>query len=175
MATIAACKFERFGMVASVKTDDKMLISRDAALRQLHEGAAPTIDRLAAAAGKSAVWLQRLADREGWQAMPEASAMQARLALMSRRIIALLDEPDDEVLLGKQRLDAISALLRAIDRLKSILDEMAPQEPLGTASEASMIDAFAAIDERIEQLAHAYAKKLVEEKTETGSGNGGNV
>jgi hypothetical protein len=157
-------------LISEVEEPLTIAVGRNTALRQLHEGAAPNVERLAHAAGKSALWLQRLVNREKWEGVPEPKAMARRLAVLSRRIIALLDEPDDDVLLGKSRIDAITALLRAVDRLKLILDEMEPQHVPSTPSEASIIDAFSAIDQRIEQLAHAYAERLVKEQTEAGLG-----
>jgi hypothetical protein len=149
------------------------LLDRDDALRQLHEGAAATIARLAAASGLTPEHLSRLAGRNGWRPVEEGAALKARLAVLARRIVDLLDEPDEDILLSKQRLDAISALLRAVDRLKDVIDAADPERQAGENSEAAIRQTFASIDNRIEQLAHAYAEKLVAKQSDQGGSGGG--
>jgi hypothetical protein len=87
--------------------------------------------------------------------------MRRRLTVLSDRVLALMEEPDDDALLAKTRLDAITSLLKAIDRLKAAILDLDDEVVLEN-DEAEITTAFAAIDQRIEDLAQAYAKKLVE-------------
>jgi hypothetical protein len=146
---------------------------RDGALKQLFEGGAATMPRLASASGLSVAHLERLAAREKWRPAAEGKVLKDRLASLSRRIVDLLDEPDEEVLLGKQRLDAISALLRAADRLKELIDAGETGGADAELGEGLILDTFASIDKRIEQLAHAYAERLVETKPVAGTSASG--
>jgi hypothetical protein len=131
------------------------------AARLLFEGAKPTLERLAIVSNRLIGELKELAARENWAPIQEATVMRRRLTVLSDRVLALIEEPDDDALLAKTRLDAITSLLKAIDRLKAAILDLDDEVVLEN-DEAEITTAFAAIDQRIEDLAQAYAKKLVE-------------
>jgi hypothetical protein len=131
------------------------------AARQLFEGARPTLERLAAVSRQLESELRTLAQRENWRPMPEAKAIRRRIAAMTDRALALMEEADGDEVLAKTRLDAITALLKAMDKLREVAD-IADERDAAPPDERELTSAFSAIDQRIEELAHAYAEKLVE-------------
>jgi hypothetical protein len=141
---------------------------RNKATRQIFEGAKPTIERLAIISGRVVEELKELAALEKWLPIKEATVLRRRVGALSDRVLALMEEPDDDALLSKTRLDAITSLLKAIDRLKiAILD--LNDEVIASHDETEITAAYAVIDRRIEDLAEAYAKKLVEGQLNAGS------
>jgi hypothetical protein len=140
---------------------------RNKATRQIFEGAKPTIERLAIISGHVVEELKELAARENWLPIQEATVLRRRLSALSDRVLALMEEPDEDALLSKTRLDAITSLLKAIDRLKAAIVDLS-DEVMASHDETEITTAFAAIDQRIEDLAEAYAKKLVEGQLNAG-------
>ena len=141
---------------------------RNKATRQLYEGAKPTLERLAAVSNRVVDELKSLAARENWLPIQEATVMRRRLSVLSDRVLALMEEPDEDALLAKTRLDAITSLLKAIDRLKAAIADLSEEAGLAY-DDTEVTTAFVAIDQRIVELAEAYAKKLVEGQSETGT------
>lgn len=140
--------------------------------RQLYEGARPTLERLATISQQVESDLRALASRENWTPLPEAAAIRRRVAAMSDRVLALMEEPDGDDLVAKGRIDAITSLLKAIDKLREIaagLDDAVHE----SADDGDLSDAFTAIDRRIEELAHAYARQLGEEKPDAAPDHAG--
>jgi hypothetical protein len=138
------------------------------AARQLFEGAKPTLERLAAVSNRMIDEIKELAARENWLPIQETTVMQRRLSALSDRVLALMEEPDEDALLSRTRLDAITSLLKAIDRLKAAIVDLSDEVAVAH-DETEITTAFASIDQRIEELAEAYAKKLVEGQSETGA------
>ena len=134
---------------------------RNKATRQIFEGAKPSLERLAVMSGRLIDELKELAARENWLPIQEGTVLRRRLSALSDRVLALMEEPDEDALLSKTRLDAITSLLKAIDRLKLAIVDM-NDEVTASHDETEIITAFETIDKRIEELAHAYAKKLVQ-------------
>ena len=150
-----------------VKTNSAIEL-REKALRQVFEGAKPTLERLALIANRSIENLKGRAKRENWLPLQESVVLQRRLRVLSDRTLALMEEPEEDALLSKTRLDAITSLLKAIDRLKVVINDLGEEVALHD-DETAMTTAFAAIDQRIDELAEAHAKKLVESQSEAGT------
>ncbi|MCU0832356.1 MAG: hypothetical protein MUC58_12755 [Rhizobiaceae bacterium] len=132
------------------------------AARKLYEGARPTIERLALVSRQAEDALTALAEHEGWRPLPEADALRRRIAAMSGRVLGLIEDADGDELTAKPRIDAVTALIKAIDKLKEVAD-CADDRQAAPPDETELKVTFAAIDRRIEELAHAYAERLVEE------------
>lgn len=139
--------------------------------RQMFEGAKPTLERLAIISNRVIDELKELALHENWLPVPEPVVLQRRLCVLSDKVMSLMEEPEEEALLGKSRLDAITSLLKAIDRLKSVLVDLG-DEVLVANDEIEITSAFAAIDQRIDELAEAYAKELVQSQLDAGTNRG---
>ncbi len=155
-------------IIAKTKPQTPLIAQQNKAIRQLFEGARPTLERLALISNRLIDELKDLAAQENWIPIQEATVMRRRLSFLSDRVLALMDEPDEDALLAKTRLDGITSLLKAIDRLKAAISDLSDEMELAH-DETEVTTAFAAIDQRIEDLAQAYAKKLVESQFETGA------
>jgi hypothetical protein len=158
--------------IIKTKSQTSSVGHRNKATRQLFEGAKPTLERLALISERTLDELQELAARENWVPLQDAIVLRRRLSVLSDRVLALMEEPDDDALLAKIRIDAITSLLKAIDRLKAAISDLDDHlsdkmEPAHDETEVTTV--FAAIDRRIEDLAQAYAKKLVKSQSETGA------
>jgi hypothetical protein len=155
-------------IVTKTKLPSTTIAQRNKITRQLFEGAKPTLEKLALISNQVVDELKELAARENWLPLQEAAVMKMRLSVLSDRVLTLMEEPDEDALLSKTRLDAITSLLKAIDRLKAAIADLS-DEVLLDHDEANVTNAFAIIDQRIEDLAEAYAKKLVEGQPQTGA------
>jgi hypothetical protein len=154
--------------IIKAKSQTRAIAHRNKVTRQLFEGAKPTIDRIAIISDRMIDELQELAARENWRPIQEGSVLRRRLSALSDHVLSLMEEPDDDALLSKTRLDAITSLLKAIDRLKLAIADLSDEVGLAH-DETEVTTAFAVIDRRIEDLALAYAKKLVEDQPEAGA------
>ncbi len=151
---------------AKVGQNSTSIEFRNKITRQIFEGAKPTLERLAIISGRLIEELKDLAAQENWLPIQEGTVLRRRLSALSDRFLALMEEPDEDALLSKPRLDAITSLLKAIDRLKAAIVDLS-DEVMTSHDETEITTAFAVIDQRIEDLAHAYAKKLVEGQSQT--------
>ena len=155
-------------LIGKTKPETLSIDNRNKVTRQLFEGAKPTLERLALISNRVFDELKELSARENWLPVQDAILLRQRLQVLSDRVLALMEEPDEDALLSKTRLDAITSLLKAIDRLKAVLADLTDEVALNH-DETEITTAFAAIDQRIEELAEAYAKKLVEGQFNTGA------
>ena len=101
---------------AKVGQNSTSIELRNKMTRQIFEGAKPTLERLAIISGRLIEELKDLAAQENWLPLQEGTVLRRRLRALSDRFLALMEEPDDDALLSKTRLDAITSLLKAIDR-----------------------------------------------------------
>lgn len=138
-----------------------------AALRALYEGAAPQIGLLARAARRSEAGLRRLAERQGWHPAGqggEGSDLQRRLLVLSDRLVGELERASEEGArhgaYDKGRIDALSAMLRMVEKIseKARGSERAREDQ--TASDEEMAAALERIDARIRALARELAGSL---------------
>lgn len=140
---------------------------RLAALRALYEGSAPGLDLLATAAGRSAASLRRHADKEGWRDAEAATLLSSQ----ERRLRVLLDKQigkaeaagensEESASADKARMDAISAVMRTLEKIGEITRSDAGAKENQTGRDADMSDVLRRIDERIVELAMGYAKQL---------------
>ena len=143
------------------------------ALRALHEGAAASLDLLANAAGRSAASLSRRAEKEAWR---DAEAT-AQLSNQEQRLRILLDQQitkaeaanaDDEgsASADKARMDAISAVMRTLEKIGEITRSDTSAKENQTRRDANMAEILRRIDERIVELAIEYATQLGNRKSQ---------
>lgn len=137
------------------------------AMRALLEGEPASFALVAEAAGRTEKYLRQLAKKEGWRVVnAEASA-----EMMERRRVALSDslmgELEAEFTQGratgkydKSRIDALSSMLRMIEKLGEMVrvPERAAQEQ--NRSDAELAAALALIDARIMELACELAATM---------------
>jgi hypothetical protein len=119
------------------------------------------VQRIATLCGVPAPELVVVAESERWMPLAASDALRRRIAVMADRALAMLEQADGEALLEKSRLDLLSAMMKAIDRLSEQI-ERSDERRDTAAEEAVVTGTFEAIDRRIEELAHAYAERLVE-------------
>lgn len=134
----------------------------------------PDLVLLAAASGMGIDNLAARSGSEGWSAPSTKARLRDRLSRLTDRVITLLEQPDDATFADKERLDAATALLRAIEKLKDAVKAAeAEADPAAIADEALVRDAYLKIDLRITELAHALAEKLVDAKPDTAASGTG--
>ena len=139
------------------------------ALRQLFEGARPTLARLALLSGRPEAELAALAEAGAWQPVRDGIALRRRVTAMADRLLGQMETLDEGGTVDKSRLDAVALMLKAVERLH---DFAAQADAVADArkGETDVAAAFAAIDNRIAELAHAYAQTLVEGQSQRGTG-----
>src|SRR5690606_28952278 len=141
-------------------------------LRALCEGQAPTLDLLAAAARRTPHALALKARREGWR-MNEAvlhgveasgEAARARLTALAVSLVGdmedLVREAAEGGPLDKSRVEAVSLLIRTLEKLGEITRGEGGAKENQTRNDAELAKLLQRIDERIVELAHAYAEGL---------------
>lgn len=143
-----------------------------AALRALFEGAPVTLALLARAARRSEASLRKLSARQGWTPPRQMGGadMDRRLMQLSDRLIGELEKAGSEGersgVYDKARIDALSAMLRMVEKIGETArgPERAREEQ--TKSDEEMAAALERIDGHIlglaRELAHELAKELVE-------------
>ncbi|MGB3899881.1 MAG: hypothetical protein WA973_15175 [Mesorhizobium sp.] len=146
-----------------------------AALRALHEGAAPSLDLLAQASGRSPAAMRKRAASEGWR---DAEAAM-RLSNQEKRLRVLLDQQigkaeaagTDEAgsaSADKARMDAIAAVMRTLEKIGEITRSDSGAKENQTRRDEDMAAILRRIDERIVELAIGYARRLVGDPSEPG-------
>jgi hypothetical protein len=146
-----------------------------AALRALHEGAAASLDLLANAAGRSAASLSRRAEKEAWRDAETAvqlSSQELRLRILLDQQITKAEaaNADDEgsASADKARMDAISAVMRTLEKIGEITRSDTSAKENQTRRDANMAEILRRIDERIVELAIEYATQLGNRKSQAG-------
>lgn len=147
------------------------------AIRALFEDGAAR-ELLAAAAGLSVTSIARRAAAEGWSGPSEAPGAAERECRLARirdvamaQAEAIAADMEAGAAIDKARPEALSALLRMLDRIGEItrLGESAKDNQ--TERDADMADVLGRIDGRIVELARGYAARLVaaEDRGEEGA------
>ena len=140
----------------------------NAMIRTIFEGGKPTLKRLAIVSSQLEEELRALADAEGWTEASPASVIRRRIHALSDKVIGLLEDGEQESLLEKSRLEGVTTILRAIEKLKDVARSAESDDDTEQTAQASDIKtAFTKIDRRIIALATSYAKKLVAEKSDS--------
>jgi hypothetical protein len=145
------------------------------ALRALHEGAAASLDLLADATGRSVASLNRRAEKEAWrdaEAAAQLSNQELRLRILLDQQITKAEavNADDEgsASADKARMDAISAVMRTLEKIGEITRSDTSAKENQTRRDANMADVLKRIDERIVELAIEYAQQLGNRKSQAG-------
>lgn len=143
------------------------------AARALYESERPTLEQIAPLCGWSVATIKARAKREDWR-RPEPVAAGKVEARVARVISGLLGEiealgigtGEGAVGLDKARIEAISALMRTLEKIGDITreNEEAKAKEKQTKRDADMAGFLKRIDERIVELATGYARELVRRK-----------
>ena len=139
-----------------------------ATLRELHEGAAPTLERLAAASGRTVAAVLSRAKREAWGELFPAIAdedRKTRLGRLTDWIIETLESVkkgavEEGASIDKAKVEAISALMRTVEKLGEITRYTDSAKENQIKSDARTAGFLRRIDQRIVELATEYAKQL---------------
>jgi hypothetical protein len=142
------------------------------AARALYESGRPSLEQIATVAGWRLATVQSRAGRDGWQRNEPAKDPGGRVA---RVIDGLLGEIEalgfgsgkGAVGLDKARIEAISTLIRAIEKIGEILrsNTEANAKERQITRDADMAGFLRRIDERIVELAVGHAKELVRKES----------
>lgn len=140
---------------------------KTAALRELFEGAPPTLPRLAAAAGRLPARLTSTAQRERWGERPAevgAGERAVRLAALGDWLISRLEwlrrrAERDGAALDRAEVEAIGALMRTVERLAVVADGFAEAGAAQIEHDRRKADVLARIDRRIAELAREFAAR----------------
>jgi len=143
------------------------------AARALYESERPALDQIAALTGWSVGTIQSRAKREGWRREEPLAAgeVEARVARMINGLLGEIEAlgigtGEGAVGLDKARIEAISALMRTLEKIGDITrdnEEAKAKEKLNKR-DADMAGFLKRIDERIVELATGYARELVRKK-----------
>lgn len=139
---------------------------RWAALRSIYEGAEPVAAVLAEAANLDAATLEKRIAREGWVRVAHAADRDRarRIGRMLDRAIgeveAIGDGREEGSGFDKSRIDALAAHIRTLEKIGEITrgEESAKENQMRRDDEMAGI--LKIIDERIVELARAYAGEL---------------
>ncbi|HEY4193864.1 MAG TPA: hypothetical protein VGM46_14555 [Mesorhizobium sp.] len=130
---------------------------------------------MATAAGRSSAALRKRAEREGWR----DAEMAMQLSSQEMRLRVLLDQQitkaeisgndtDASASADKARMDAISAVMRTLEKIGEITRSDTGAKENQARRDANIADVLKRIDERIIELAVGYARRLVGEKSDAG-------
>ncbi|MDN2567982.1 hypothetical protein N1F89_17295, partial [Aquibium sp. A9E412] len=119
-------------------------------------------------AGRSETALAQRARREGWAATApgpgDAAPLERRLAVLSERLVGELEETSAAGAAAgdydKARIDALTAMLRMVEKIGDITRVPERAKENQTATDADMAAALERVDARILHLARALARRL---------------
>lgn len=138
------------------------------ATRALYEGAAPSFEQLAAATGWLPATIATRAAGEGWRdgRLTDRATQNARLAKLVDGLIGEIEalgigNGEGAVSLDKARIEAISTLMRTLEKIWEIVRSDEGTKENDTKRDADMAGLLKRIDERIIELAEGYARQLV--------------
>jgi len=137
------------------------------AMRALLEGEPASFALVAEAAGRTEKYLRRLAKKEGWRVVDAETSPE----MMERRRVALSDclmeELEAEFAHGraagkydKNRIDALSSMLRMIEKLGEMVPVPGRAAQEQNKSDAELAAALTLIDARIVELACELAAAM---------------
>ena len=146
------------------------------AMRALSEGAPVTPALLADISGREPSTIEARAKREGWVAPPKADTpeqRQGKIALMLDEMVADLEAVKKNKRTGaydKARIDALSARMRMLEKLSEINESRQARQEEEEKTDADIAAILGRIDERIVELARAFARELVGDGVRVGEG-----
>ncbi|WP_173931129.1 hypothetical protein [Chelativorans sp. Marseille-P2723] len=145
------------------------------AARALLEGAPVSIDLLAQLMGRSEKYLKERALREGWRdagsSAAEPEALEKRLVVLSDQLVGDLEAAGAEGRstgsYDKSRIDALSVMLRMVEKLSEMIRVPERAAEKQKRSDAELAAALALIDARIVEIACELAASLGSEDLQT--------
>lgn len=139
-----------------------------AAMRLVHEGGEPTLERLAMIAGRSVRFVEARARAENWHAAGGCSLAERRrrIEVQYDRLIAeierltLGDEEGEGLKFDKPRVDTIMAMVKALEKIGETMrsDEDAKDKQI--KDDAELATALKRIDDRIHEIARYHGSRL---------------
>jgi hypothetical protein len=138
------------------------------ALRELHDGATPTFERLAAATGRTVQAVRNRARREAWGELAGRISdedRKLRLGRLTDWIIETLETvkkgvSEEGAPIEKTKIEAISTLMRTVEKLGEITRPAEGAKENQITRDARTAGVLKRIDQRIVELATEYAKQL---------------
>lgn len=146
------------------------------AMRELTGGAPATPERLAAVSGLTPMAIRRFARLEGWtngrrQRLARMAALSDRLLARLEALEAEIDDPAGPA--GKALYDAITAVCRMQDRVQDAIRAEDAAQANQTRQDEDVAGILSQIDDRIVELAEAYARELAMARPDAGPGPAG--
>lgn len=156
-----------------------------AGLRALYEGAPPTIETLALVSHRSPRLLAKVARQQGWgvagiqAAGPpgepvDPGALERRLTVLADRLVRDLEAVsaagEEAGGYDKARIDALSAMLRMVEKIGEITRGPERAKENQIKSDAEMAAALERINNRIVELATELAGQMVAGEHQAGTG-----
>jgi hypothetical protein len=146
------------------------------AMRTAFEGARITPILLAAISGRTPATVERRAAREGWIAPPKAGTLEQRqhkIALMLDEMVADVEALKKDRRTGrhdKTRIDALSAKMRMLEKLSEINESRQARQEEEEKTDAEIAAILGRVDERIVELARAFAREPIGDGVRVGEG-----
>ncbi|MCO6389517.1 hypothetical protein GTW25_00540 [Aliihoeflea aestuarii] len=136
-----------------------------AAIRHIHEGGEPTLERLATIAGRSVRFLEARAQAETWRVASSSSLTERRrrIEIQYDRLISEIErltlgsEEGEGLTFDKGRVDTIMAMVKALEKIGETMrsDEDAKDKQI--KDDAELAAALKRIDDKIHEIARYHA------------------
>ena len=146
------------------------------AARAVFEGAPVTFALLARLTGRTAGHFRQVAREEGWRAPSDTDAqgLERRLLALSDRLVQDLEAASAEAsatgCYDKQKIDALSATLRMVEKLGEMARVPERAADNQKKSDEELAEALALIDARIVELACELAASMGGGEADAGPG-----
>lgn len=137
------------------------------ALRELAEGAEPTLERLAAASSRSLRGLTCEAERDGWKIGREPEVdwlarLNGVVRLLVERLEAMIRAADAGAEIPRATIDGMAALVRGTRRLAAELGEEARRQEAERIARGENTDNRAARDEEIAAILTKLNERIID-------------
>lgn len=150
------------------------------AARSLIEGAPADFELLGLLSGRTGSYFERVAKREGWkvrETSPESlAALKTRLSALITGMVDEIEKLGFSALGGqydKPRLDALTALLKIVERLDGVVRGTWYSVEKEKEDDEELATALALVDARIIELACEFAATMGGEASDGGGGRAG--
>jgi hypothetical protein len=134
-------------------------------MRALYEGSPVTAEALADISGRQVKTITDAIEREGWDAprIPSAIELGQRISRLTASLIREMEEIEKAAVDGlydKARVEAVTGMLRVLERLAEINDSREVRQEEEQKTDAEIADILRRIDARIVELAHEFAREI---------------
>ena len=144
-------------------------------MRALYEGAPATAQALADLSGRQVETVEAVAAKEQWRKGADTPTRRnARIAVLMDQMVGELEGIRQDRKTGrfdKARIETLAAMMRMLERVSEINESRQARQEEVRKSDAETAGVLRRIDERIVELARAFAREIIGDRVPDAAGD----